>query len=164
MPVKKVSPGVGNERLVTELQNDCDRYGLGVSLTAVIDGPYAIEIEVSDDDVGNSKRKDPSHCAIAVAAKRAGKFDAVLASRSRFYAIANGVAFRYKMPNSAVRELTSFDRGASFSPGTYLMAPLPQSSRLGVPRDNHRAGKPGKSGPGRRRTAVIDNIRASVGA
>lgn len=164
MPAKKVSPGVGNARLVKELQNDCDRYGLGVSLTAVLDGPYSVEIEVSEADVGNSRRKDPGHCAIAVAAKRAGKFDAVLASRSRFYGITNGVAFRYKMPNSAVRELTSFDRGASFSPGTYSMGPLPQSSRLGVPRDNHTAGKSGKSGPGRRRTAVIDNIRASVGS
>ena len=164
MPVKKVSPGVGNARLVKELQNDCDRYGLGVSLTAVLDSPYAIEIEVSDDDVGHSKRKDPGHCAIAVAAKRTGKFDAVIVSRSRFYAITNGVAFRYKMPTSAVRELTSFDRNASFTPGTYLMAPLPQSSRLGVPRDNHKAGKPGKGGTGRRRAAAIANIRASVGS
>jgi hypothetical protein len=131
------------------------------TLKIVVDAAGPMDIAVNRADVGKAKRKDTNQCAIAVAAMRTEEPDAVVASRSRLYIIKNNIAYRYIMPVTAIRELTSFDRGASFSPGVYHMCPPTHTSSLGADRVNHKTHSRGNGGTVKRKT-VIDNIRASI--
>ena len=131
------------------------------TLKIVVDAAVPMDITVTKTDVSKAKRKDANQCAIAVAAMRIEEPDAVIASRSRLYIVKNNIAYRYVMPTAAVRELTSFDRGASFTPGVYHMPPPSPTSALGAHRTNHKTHSSGNGGTVKRK-AVIDNIRASI--
>lgn len=132
------------------------------SLKHVVDGRENVPVTVTARDVGKSDRKNPSSCAISVAAQRTQKVDNVIISRTRCYLVVNDVAYRYLLGNDSVRELTSFDRGASFTPGTYVMKAPAVSRRLGVRRLEHKPTSPGKGGEIKRRVAIND-IRAPLG-
>ena len=100
-------------------------------IKSVVDASGPLEVEVSARDVKNSTRKDATGCALAVACMEKTHPLGVIVNRSRFYLIdEKGVAHRYNMPVNAKREITSFDRGASFSPGTYVMHELQPSQKL----------------------------------
>ena len=132
------------------------------SLKNVVDGREHVPVIVTARDVGKADRKNPSSCAISVAARRTLKVDVVIISRARCYLVVNDVAYRYFLGNDAVRELTSFDRMASFTPGTYVMKAPAASSRLGARRLDHKPTSPGQGGEIKRRVAIND-IRAPLG-
>lgn len=131
------------------------------SLKYVVDAREHVPLDVTEQDVGNADRKNPSNCAMSVAARRTQKVDAVIISRSRCYLVNNNVAYRYLLGNDAVRELTSFDRKASFTPGTYVMRAPSASNRLGVGHSRKKARTPGKGGEVKRRVPIND-IRAPL--
>lgn len=132
--------------------------------TSVVDADNPLIFEVTKEDVRKSTRKDMNNCAIAVACKRgsSGKSpDFVVASRSRVYIITKGEAVRYTMPTNAVREITSFDRGASFTPGIYIIYPLTPAGRLGAQRGKKKRDGGRYSGEPVHHE-LIDNIRSTM--
>ena len=131
--------------------------------TSVVDADTSLAVEVTKEDVQKSRRKDMNNCAIAVSCKRGnGKPpDFVIASRSRLYTITKGKAVRYTMPHNAVREITSFDRGATFTPGVYTVTPAAPSNRLGCGQEHkHKGGHTREGSPVHHE--LINNIRATI--
>jgi hypothetical protein len=88
-------------------------------VTRVTDATKGLEIEVTKQDDKISRRNDHAGCAMAVACKRELKLDGVIISRSVAYLVKGDEAVRYYVPESASREIVSFDRGGGFEPGTY---------------------------------------------
>ena len=130
-------------------------------LIDVIDATSNLAVDVSPNDIENSIRKDPTLCALAIACRRSKDVDFVIASRSRMYVIHKRIAVRYMLPETALREIVSFDRGAEFTPGVYNLRVSSDTSRLG--QSSHRGGpnvtnnKEAKS-----RYRAIQNIRVSL--
>src|SRR5438105_6505767 len=101
---------------------------------SVEDARDPITIEVSKGDAKSESRRDHKHCAFAVACQRLTKASGVIVAVKTAYLIFKDQAFRYKLPESISREIVSFDRDATFSPGTYhLRCPSPAEA-LGVDR------------------------------
>lgn len=100
-------------------------------VTEVSDATRKEFIEVTNADASSKAVKDHNACAMAVAAKRQFKLDGVIISRSVAYLIKGRKATRYKMTETASREVTSFDRGAGFAAGKYELAKPDPSNRLG---------------------------------
>lgn len=97
------------------------------NVKTAIDAQKNLSIEVTISDEKTSKRRNMSECAMAVACKRAYKADGVILARSVAYLIKGNLAVRFRIPPSVAREITSFDRGAGFTPGTYqLSKPTPK--------------------------------------
>src|SRR6266576_7200723 len=93
---------------------------------SVEDARDPITIEVSKEDARSKGRRDHKHCAFAVACQRMTKASGVIVAVKTAYLIYKDQAFRYKLPESISREIVSFDRDATFSPGTYrLRSPSP---------------------------------------
>jgi len=130
----------------------------------VADAKKSLRIEVTSDDVGSAVRKDQTHCAIALACMRGNgvKPMGVIATRSRLYVVdKKGLALRYILPENALREIVSFDRGAQFTPGVYTMAPPSESQTLGGYK-GPRTPNPKKKGYTPIHHQVISDIRASI--
>jgi hypothetical protein len=91
----------------------------------VHDAKRQLTIAVTKADVGKSKRKDPSGCAVAVAVKRATHAHKVLIHKSRAYVQMKPDAewSRYEVGTDILSELVSFDRGAGFQADDYVLRP-----------------------------------------
>lgn len=100
---------------------------------AVKDSNEPLRISVTATDTKAPGRKKHAECVIANACKRGLGMDA-LVSVSRVYLIKNGVATRYEVPPSVAREITSYDRGAGFEPGDYVLRKPSSDHRLGTRR------------------------------
>lgn len=135
------------------------------SVKRVQDAARSIEIEVTKADTTSSKVKKHQGCAMAVACKRKFQLDGVVISRSIAYLVKDRVATRYNVPQAVVREVVSFDRGAGFAPGTYALAGINASHRLGAraERASVDRNKPGNGTPRKRPHQTI-NVRAALGA
>ena len=108
----------------------------------VTDGDEGFNIEVTAQDEKQSRKRDHAGCALAVACKRKLHLDGALVSRSVAYLIKGDNAIRFTVPPSVSREVTSYDRGAGFEPGTYSLTRPCKSVRLGKHsggKDTHRA-------------------------
>jgi len=135
-------------------------------VTKVEDATKNVTVEVTKQDESHSSKKDINGCAMAVACKRVFKADGVIMARSTAYLVKNDLAIRYKVPNSVSREITSFDRGAGFSPGVYQLSKIAASMRLDYKRehgsDGGRVANKGKTaGRYQHRT---EGIRAILGS
>ncbi len=121
-------------------RNNIGRIALGVvrkfapKVTTVTDADDDLLINVTEKDEKASKKKDHNECAMAVAVKRQEGCSSVIISASTAYVIKGTHATRYKMPESASREVVSFDRGSAFEPGDYKLKSPPKSARLGTYR------------------------------
>ena len=117
--------------------NAIGRVALGVvrkfapQVNKVTDADDDLLISVTDKDAKTSKKKDHNECAMAVAVKRQEQCSNVIISASTAYVIKGNHATRYKVPESASREVVSFDRGAEFEPGDYKLKAIAPSGRLG---------------------------------
>jgi hypothetical protein len=100
-------------------------------VTKVQDAKESIGVTVTMADNRSAKVKNHQACAMAVACKRGQHADGVIVSLNRAYIIKGNVATRYALPESAAREVVSFDREAGFAPGEYTMVPTSPSRRLG---------------------------------
>lgn len=122
------------------------------------DAESDIEIEVLPRDTQTNKRKSFESCAFARACKRSLKIDGVLISMTRAYLVLGDVATRYNVPHAVQKEITSFDRGAAFEPGTYRLKAISTRQRYGVkPRYSNDGGRKDGSIAGRRH--VTENVR-----
>lgn len=97
----------------------------------VTDATEPIDVEVTNLDSANSKLKHHAKCALAVACKRSEKADGVIVSVSTAYVIKGNQAIRYCLPDTAAREVVSFDRGSGYDPGMYHLRAPSKSQRLG---------------------------------
>jgi hypothetical protein len=125
-------------------RNQIGRVALGVvrkfapKVNKVTDADGDLLISVTDRDFKGGKKKDHGDCALAVAAKRQEHAAQVIVSASTAYVIKGDHATRYKVPEAASKEIVSFDRGASFETGDYVLKAPPQISETrNVSRQGH---------------------------
>lgn len=86
-----------------------------------------LTLHVKPEDVTGSKSNDPAQCAAARAGQREHKVE-MRVHLTRAYVKRGKKWVRYVMPESASREIVSFDRAHIFDQGTYtLLAPAPSS-------------------------------------
>lgn len=100
----------------------------------VNDAEHTMIVNVTRADVAKSNHKDHKTCALAVCCKRSFNADGVIIGLTTAYIIKGNTATRFKLNDSISREITSFDRGAGYDEGEYMLVPACPSSRLGVPR------------------------------
>jgi hypothetical protein len=118
-------------------KNRIGRVALGVvqkfapNVTTVTDADDDLLINVTERDYKTSVKKEHSGCALAVATKRQEEAAKVIVSASTAYVIKGNHATRYRVPQSASREIVSFDRGAEFCTGDYKLKAIAPSGRLG---------------------------------
>lgn len=114
----------------------------------VVDAKKRITITISEQDVAKGKSKDPASCAAARACKReVPKCTQARVHISRTYLKIKGRWMRYHTPVSLRSEIVAFDRGASFDPGTFVLAPLQPSKKATGRRQG--SSKPKRKGPKR---------------
>ena len=133
------------------------------SVATVNDGTKKTVIEVTTKDAASKAVRDYGHCVMAVACKRQLKLDGVIISRAIAYMIKGTQATRYTLPPSVSREIVSFDRGATFEPGTYELAAICKSKRLGSQRGRHLDPGRERTGKNVRSRHVTTNIRQVLG-
>jgi len=128
----------------------------------VVDSTAPAVIEVRATDANPRAAKNHEACALAVACKRSMNLDGVIIARSTAYLVKGRKARRFKLPPSTAREVVSFDRGAGFAPGTYILSAVPKQARLGERRgsDTEKRGYNKSSSKFRHLTA---NIRTVLG-
>lgn len=89
------------------------------NVTKVIDAGAPIRVEVTDSDVKKSSRRNHNECAFAQACKRTLKADGMIVAIKTAYIIKGNKAVRFTVGDVISREITAFDRNASFEPGVY---------------------------------------------
>lgn len=130
------------------------------NVTQVKEAAHGVVIKVEAQDTRDSRRKSHEECALAVACKRKFHLDGVLISLSRAYLIKGKTATKFEVGGAVGREITSFDRGAGFAPGTYMLrkpSPAPGGR-------NHQGNGNGKK---RKKALVIhetSDVRAVLGS
>ena len=98
----------------------------------VLDADKPITVEVTKQDNLSAARRNHKACAMAVACKKKTQADGVIISVKTAYVIKGNQAIRYKMPESASREIVSFDRNAGFGVGEYTLRAPGKTERLGA--------------------------------
>ena len=101
------------------------------NMTSIVDAKAPVEVHVNKRDCDGATPLDLGHCAMARAAMREFKVDAVVIGISTSYLIKGKKAIRFKTPSSVQREIVSFDRHHDFQPGTYRLVPHAPALRLG---------------------------------
>lgn len=96
-----------------------------------VDADRPVEVSVSAKDCKDAKRLNPTECALAQAARRQFKADAVVIGMSSSYVIRGKEAVRFATPISVQREIVSFDRHQDFAPGQYYLTPKSPTARFG---------------------------------
>lgn len=103
----------------------------------VVDAKEPIVVEVTPADTRSAKVRNHQACAMAVACKRAEGADGVIVSMSMAYVINGPLATRYRLPQSVIREVVSFDREAGFDLGEYQLSPPVPTGKLGAVRGSN---------------------------
>src|SRR5258705_232007 len=94
----------------------------------LVDADNDIELHIKPIDIKNSRKNDAANCAAAKAGQRELKRD-IRVFISRTYIKNKKHWVRFITPPSISREITSFDRGASFEPGEYTLKAPCESSK-----------------------------------
>lgn len=128
----------------------------------VVDADRGAKIEVMPTDANPRAQKNHEDCALAVACKRQMNLDGVIISRSKAYLVKGRVARRFNLSPSASREVVSFDRGAGFAPGEYLLSPISPAGKLGTRTGSGRDRSTG-TGPNKRFRHLTANVRTVLG-
>lgn len=130
-------------------------------VTEVADATAPAKIEVTAADGTKKGRKNHAECALAVACKKKFNLDGVIISRTMAYLVKGKKARRFQLPQGTAREVVSFDRGAGFAPGTYLLSAISGTNRLGQVSGGHSREK----GDGRPKQFrhITANIRTVLG-
>lgn len=95
----------------------------------VIDAKNVLLLEIKRPDILGSSKADAANCAAARALKRCYGSDARVFLTRTYVKIGNAWA-RFMTPEAISREITAFDRGATFEPGEYTLNPPPKTMRL----------------------------------
>jgi hypothetical protein len=132
-------------------------------VTSVVDAKKPVTIEVTAKDCKDGKRKGPSSCAMACAAKR--DYDGAIISLSTAYLVKGNKATRYLVPQAVSREIVSFDRAKKFEPGEYALNAPPDSMTISVIRERSAGKKKGrhKNAAGQRYTGTRTRNHRTAG-
>lgn len=129
----------------------------------IIDGKREVIIEIIAADVKAGKAMSPTECAIAQGCRRSikGLVNATI-NKSVSYLEFNDRIERFRTPESAVRELVSFDRSKKFAPGHYYLRPPSKTEKLGASRNGpKKSSNDGSRGPVTRRPHVTVMVRGA---
>jgi hypothetical protein len=113
----------------------------------VQDADKQMVVNVTRADVAKSNIKDHKTCALAVCCQRTFHADGVIIGLTTAYIIRGNTAYRFKLTGTISREITSFDRGAGYDEGEYLLVPPSPSARLGAVRQSGPSGRSNGKGP-----------------
>jgi hypothetical protein len=135
----------------------------------VKDADKEVHVEVLPRDNSNSKVKNHTACAMAVACKRTYQADGVIVAVSVAYIVKGNTAIRYRLPESIAREVVSFDRKGGFAPGTYKMLMPKEKHRIGERQggeENHDLADPRKNHKRKKADLIhyTDGIRTVLGS
>ena len=121
-------------------------------------------MEVTENDVKHSAKKDLNGCAMAVAAKRQFHATGMIVSPSVAYVVKHDKAIRFQLPTSVQKEIVSFDRGGGFASGTYQLNYPKKSQRIGARAERGLSSGSREPNKGKRRFYhVTTGIRAVIG-
>jgi hypothetical protein len=101
-------------------------------VTHVQDSKTPQVVTVTKQDNRSGKAKSHQKCALALACKRLFHADGAVIALSAAYIVKGKVATRFKLPESAAREIVAFDRKVGFTPGEYKLSPPQHDRPLGV--------------------------------
>lgn len=105
----------------------------------VVDAKESINVTVTNADVRAANKKDQTGCAMAKACLRRPGVDGAIIQISKSYIIKGDTAIRYTTSEAVAREITSFDRGASFEEGqNYKLSKVSKSNRLDARPERER--------------------------
>jgi hypothetical protein len=124
----------------------------------VADAAKKVTIQISARDCREGKNKDPGACAAAKACLR--EIPSCTAARvhlSRTYLKLGKQWVRFHTPAAIRSEIIAFDRGASFSPGEYILRPLQPSHRGNQRRQGSSSTK--KTGKRRAKPHHVSGVR-----
>lgn len=132
------------------------------NVESVDDGRDDVVVEVTKRDCSKAARKNHNACALARACEHMVGVDGAIISRSTAFLVAGRTALRYLLSSAAAREIVSFDRGAGFTPGEYILkAPTPSQAMGSRPLKGARGRK--TAAPRRvRRNVATKGIRAAL--
>jgi hypothetical protein len=113
----------------------------------VVDADKQMVVNVTRADIAKSHMKNHKTCALAVCCQRSFEADGVIIGLTTAYIIKGDTAYRFKLTGTISREITSFDRGAGYDEGEYLLVPPCPSERLGMRRQSGPSGRSNGKGP-----------------
>jgi hypothetical protein len=102
----------------------------------VVDAKSARKIHVTGRDITKYGVRDPESCAIAHACSRMLNVTKARVHLTRTLLKIKNKWVRYATPARIRTEIIAFDRGGTFTPGTYTLPPVPR------PTTRHRATGP----------------------
>lgn len=125
-------------------------------VTHIADLKEPLLIRVGKAEVDTAEPKDPAHCAFANACAATFGCKAFVSLRS-VYLIFGHIAVRGITTELLRREITDNDRYRKFTPGTYRVAAITPSTRIGVRSADRNSGHdyPRR---GRKRTGVVHSV------
>jgi hypothetical protein len=135
--------------------------------TKVVDANKKINLRITKRDCSTGSLKDPSACAAAKALCRLSDVKECRVHIARVYIKTKDKWVRYATPPSLRSEIIAFDRGGTFAPGDYPLAPVQPTVRLGAkPRkryDYSKGPRHGKPQGKRSKPHVVKGIRSHGG-
>jgi len=135
------------------------------SILPIIDAKRPITLHITRTDISRSDRKEPSHCAAALACKRMKGVKEARVHLSRVYIRQNnGNVLRFVTPQRLKSEIIAFDRGGQFEPGDYTLYPPTKTTKATGQRTGGKD-KPGKKkwkGQPKRKYYRFTNVRTSA--
>lgn len=100
-------------------------------VTDVVDADEPLDVEVSENDVRMGTRGEHRICPYATACKRKTHGGVIIARRTA-YIILGTTAIRYMIPQSLAGQIATYDKGGSFTEGTYTLNPAAGSHKIGA--------------------------------
>ncbi len=124
----------------------------------VVDATHSLKLDITKNDVRNSKKADPSNCAAAVACRREYKKD-VKVFLTKTYIKEKKHWVRYETPERISREIIAFDRGSNFVPDIYELKAPAVSNTLAYQRTQKKSGPRLKKGESKRPHHMTKEVR-----
>jgi len=127
----------------------------------VLNAKHSLELHITTTDCTRAEVKDPARCAAALAIRREFHPIDVRVHLGRVYVRQNNSNWqRYLTPKSLRTELIAFDRGGTFTPGTYTLPAPPKSRKTNKRQGTHSRFKKGRPDHHRRPPTIVQNVRS----
>lgn len=133
---------------------------MGYVTKGIADATESLTIHPVGADVRKAKRYDAQQCVIAKCLARELHPQAVAIGRSLAYAVFDGLAIRFSIPNASRKTIEEFDERGHVVRAPITLAAVPPSHTL--PALRKKRGPPGKHSGEQRRVKKI-NVRAVGG-
>lgn len=132
-------------------------------IVPILDAKRAMTLHITAGDISRSDKKDPTHCAAALACKRMKGVKEARVHLTRVYVRQNdGNVLRYTTPARLKGEIIAFDRGGQFEPGDYTLNPPAPSQRVTGKRQGAKRLPRSRKGKATRKYYQFTNVRQSA--